>query len=67
MLVASEEATSGSVMANAERISPASKGFSQRLFLHFCAVAQDRLHVASVRGAAVEHFRREMRAAHDFA
>ena len=32
MLVASEDATSGSVMANAERIFPANKGFSQRSF-----------------------------------
>ena len=31
-LVASEEATSGSVIANADRISPASRGFSQRSF-----------------------------------
>ena len=30
MLVASLEATSGSVIANEERISPASSGFSQR-------------------------------------
>ena len=30
MFVASEEATSGSVMANAERISPSSSGRSQR-------------------------------------
>lgn len=30
MLVASDEATSGSVMQNAERISPASSGASQR-------------------------------------
>jgi len=32
MLVASEEATSGSVMQNTERISPASSGVSQRAF-----------------------------------
>src|SRR5258707_1039792 len=32
MLVASEEATSGSVMQNAERISPPSSGCSQRCF-----------------------------------
>ena len=32
MFLASEEATSGSVMANAERISPASSGFSHRSF-----------------------------------
>jgi hypothetical protein len=32
MLVASDEATSGSVMANEERISPASKGFSHCSF-----------------------------------
>ena len=30
MLVASEEATAGSVMAKHERISPASKGFNHR-------------------------------------
>jgi hypothetical protein len=32
MLVASEEATSGSVMAKAERISPASRGSSHSRF-----------------------------------
>ena len=32
MLVASDEATSGSVMANADRISPARRGASQRAF-----------------------------------
>ena len=32
MLVASEEATSGSVIAKQERISPASSGLSQRSF-----------------------------------
>jgi len=32
MLVASDEATSGSVMQNTERISPASNGVSQRAF-----------------------------------
>ena len=32
MLVASEEATSGSVIAKAERISPSSSGVSQRSF-----------------------------------
>ncbi len=32
MLVASDEATSGSVMQNAERISPASSGFSHCSF-----------------------------------
>jgi hypothetical protein len=33
MLVASDDATPGSVMQNAERISPASSGFSQRSLL----------------------------------
>ncbi len=33
MLVASEEATSGSVMAKADRISPSSRGASQRCCL----------------------------------
>src|SRR3974390_2753003 len=32
MFVASDEATSGSVIAKAERISPANNGFSQRSF-----------------------------------
>src|ERR1700675_4887363 len=32
MFVASEDATSGSVIANAERVSPASSGVSQRCF-----------------------------------
>src|SRR6185369_13275962 len=33
MLVASDEATSGSVIAKAERISPSSSGFSQRALM----------------------------------
>ena len=33
MLVASAEATSGSVMAKAERISPSSRGLSQRALI----------------------------------
>jgi hypothetical protein len=32
MFVASEDATSGSVMQNAERIDPSSNGSSQRFF-----------------------------------
>ena len=36
MLVASEEATSGSVMAKAERISPSSSGFS-----HFSLISSE--------------------------
>ena len=33
MLVASDEATSGSVIAKAERISPSSSGLSQRALI----------------------------------
>ena len=56
MLVASEDATAGSVMQNAERISPASSGFSQRCLLRRRSEAVEDLHVAGVRRGAVEHF-----------
>jgi hypothetical protein len=35
--------------------------------MFFGAVAREHLHVASVRRRAIEEFRREMRASHDFA
>jgi hypothetical protein len=56
MLVASDDATSGSVIAKAERISPASNGSSQR-FLFGRAVAHEHFHVARVGGGTVENFR----------
>ena len=43
MLVASEDATSGSVIANAERISPASSGTSQSCF---CSAVPNRCSVS---------------------
>ena len=54
MLVASEEATSGSVMQNAERICPSSNGLSQRVALLRGAELGQQLHVAGVGGGAVE-------------
>jgi hypothetical protein len=53
MLVASDEATPGSVMANAERISPSSSGTSH---CSFCSSVPngEHLHVAGVGRGAVE-------------
>ena len=59
MFLASDEATSGSVMANAERISPASSGFSHR---SFCSAVPTRSSTSMlpVSGrAAVEALRRQ--------
>ena len=67
MLVASEEATSGSVMQKQERISPASSGFSHCAFCSSRPVARQHLHVAGVRRRAVEDLGRHERAAHDLA
>ena len=64
MLVASEEATSGSVMQNAERISPSSSGSSQRSLLLVGAEVQQHLHVAGVGRVAVAHLAGDQRAAH---
>ena len=63
MLVASEEATPGSVIANAERIRPSSSGSSHSRLLRLAAVAQQHLHVAGVGGVAVEDQRRDARPA----
>ena len=54
MLVASELATSGSVITNAERISPSSSGRSQR---SFCSGVPNRLSTSMlpVSGAAQLH------------
>ena len=68
MLVASDEATSGSVIAKHERISPASSGSSHRRLLLGRAVAGEHFHVAGVGRRAVEHLRRDIGdAAHDLA
>ena len=52
MLVASEEATSGSVIANADRISPSSSGCSQRFCCSGVPNVREHLHVAGVRRAS---------------
>ena len=65
MLVASLDATAGSVMAKPERISPSSSGASQRSFCSSRAVAHQHLGVAGVGRAAVEDLGREEAAAHD--
>ncbi len=67
ILVASDDATAGSVMRNAERISPASSGCSHLILVGLGAVALDGLHVARVRRRAVEHFGRPGHAPHDLA
>ena len=54
MLVASEEATSGSVIAKAERILPSSSGSSHCFLCSGGAVALEHLHVAGVGRRAVE-------------
>ncbi len=64
MFVASEEATSGSVMQNAERILPSSSGPSQRALLLVGAEVQQHLHVAGVGRVAVEDLARDQRTAH---
>ncbi len=64
MLVASEEATPGSVMQKAERISPSSSGVEPALALLGRAEVQEHLHVARVRRVAVEDLARDQRAAH---
>ena len=64
MFVASEDATSGSVIVNAERIRPSSSGSSHSRALLLGAVAQQHLHVAGVGRVAVEDQRRDRRAPH---
>ena len=59
MFVASEEATSGSVMQNADRISPSSSGRSQRSLLLGGAELGQQLHVAGVGRGAVQRLGRE--------
>ena len=54
MLVGSLLATSGSVMATHERISPARSGLSQLLLLLGRAEEGQHLHVAGVRRRAVD-------------
>ena len=68
MFVASDEATSGSVIENADRVRPSSSGSSQRVLLLLGAEARQQLHVAGVGRRAVEDLGREERAAaHDLA
>ena len=57
MLVASEEATSGSVMQNDERISALSSGREPPLLLRRRAEVGEHLHVAGVGRGAVERDR----------
>ena len=58
ILVASELATSGSVIANAERIVPSKSGCSHSRFCSGRAKLGQNLHVSCIRGATVEDFRR---------
>ena len=62
MLVASDEATSGSVMQNAERISPSSSGRSHCSRCSLGAELGQQFHVAGVGGGAVQRLGRERRA-----
>ena len=64
MLVASDEATAGSVIRKAERISPASSGLQPLVLLLRRAVAVEDFHVAGVGRGAVEHLRCQGHAAH---
>ena len=61
MLVASEEATSGSVMQNAERICAVQQRPQPALLLLRAAELGQQLHVAGVRRGAVERRRRQRR------
>ena len=54
MFVASDEATSGSVIENAERIRPSSSGFEPTRLLLLGAEQRQQLHVAGVRRRAVD-------------
>ena len=63
MLVASEDATSGSVIANAERISPGQQRLEPPLLLLLGAEQGQHLHVAGVGRLAVDRLRGEVRAA----
>ncbi len=63
MFVASELATSGSVIAKAERISPSSSGVSQRSRLLGRGELVQHLHVARVRRRAVAGLRGDVASA----
>ena len=63
MWVASEEGTSGSVIANEDRTRPSSKGSSHSLRCCSLPNSEEHLHVPGVGGGAVERGRRQMRAA----
>ena len=64
MLVASEDATSGSVMQKALRISARSSGSSHCCLLLLGAVLEQHLHVAGVGRVGVEDQGSEERASH---
>src|SRR3954467_1185049 len=69
MFVASDEATCGSVIAKADRMGPASRGrspgprWAPALPLGLTAELGEHLHVAGVRGGAVQRGRGDRRAA----
>ena len=60
MLVASDDATSGSVIANADRMRAVEQRGEPALLLLGGAEHRQHLHVAGVRGRAVERRRREV-------
>ena len=64
MLVASDDATAGSVIRKAERISPSISGRSHLRFCSLVAVAHEHFHVAGIGRGAVEHFRGPADVAH---
>jgi len=66
MFVASDEATSGSVMQNDERMRPFEQGLEPALFLLWRAVVPEKLHVAAVGRVAVEDLGGEQALAHLF-
>ena len=67
MLVASDEATSGSLIAKHDRIAPASSGSSQRSRCIAVAKKLQQLDVAAVGRAAVEYLGRPRHPTHDLA
>ena len=67
MLVASDDATHGSVIAKHERISPSSNGAQPLLLLERRAELGEDLHVAGVGRGAVRGFRQQRRRAHHLA
>ena len=66
MLVASDEATAGSVIRKAERISPFEQRLQPLLLLLGRAVALQHFHVAGVGRRTIEHFGGKNDAPHHF-